>query len=275
MFNPQYSYLAAWRSVGFSSYNAFQFNLRKSFDNGDLLDFNYTFSKSIDTGSAAERVSSGTGAIAIPWDRRAFRAVSDFDTRHVLTAAVVYNLPFGRGRRYFNGANGFVDALLGGWQLSVVYRQTSGFPRDVFNGRFWPTNWQDSGFATAIARPPDGGAFKDAPAISGDPGVNIFANPAQAIQAFEHTLPGQYGTRNSIRGDGAFQIDTNLAKSFTMPWNEDHRLQFRWEAFNLTNTARFDVFSSTASLGSRGPFGKYNDIIGSPRVMQFGLRYDF
>jgi hypothetical protein len=60
-----------------------------------------------------------------------------------------------------------------------------------------------------------------------------------------------------------------------MPYSESHTLQFRWEVFNVTNTARFDPLSISGSLGTLGSFGKYTDTLTLPRVMQFSLRYDF
>ena len=82
------------------------------------------------------------------------------------------------------------------------------------------------------------------------------------------------GQRNGVRGDGYFTLDLGLAKRFVMPW-EGHSLQFRWEVFNVTNTARFDPWTASLSLGGRGSFGRYQDLLTNPRVMQFALRYEF
>ena len=60
-----------------------------------------------------------------------------------------------------------------------------------------------------------------------------------------------------------------------MPWAESHKVQFRWEVFNVTNSVRFDPFFTSADLGNLGSFGKYTDTLTLPRVMQFALRYDF
>jgi hypothetical protein len=78
-----------------------------------------------------------------------------------------------------------------------------------------------------------------------------------------------------MRGPGVFQLDTNLAKSFTMPWNEGHRLQFRWEAYNIMNTVRFDTWTMSLDLGNDATFGNFQSMLMEPRIMQFGLRYDF
>lgn len=279
MFNSQYSFLSAWRNMGSSDYHSFQLNARKSWTNGDLIDFNYTFSKSIDLSSSAERVGYSTGVITNPWEPRLFRGVSDFDTAHQFAASAVYSLPVGRGRRYLANSHGLVDAIFGGWQLSTVWRATSGFPTSASNGWVWPTNWNISGWARVDGRIPKTGGTHNAPSAieSSDAkgGPNIFADPKAGLAAFQHELPGGVGARNVLRGDGVFQWDTNLAKSFTMPWNENHRLQFRWEAYNILNTVRFDVYTMSMNLSTASTFGNYQSTLTEPRIMQFGLRYDF
>lgn len=95
------------------------------------------------------------------------------------------------------------------------------------------------------------------------------------LDAFGPEYPGGIGMRNGIRGDGVFNIDTNLSKRFTMPFNERHSVQFRWETFNLTNTTRFDVGGVSLDVSTTGTFGKYSTTLSNARVMQFGLRYEF
>ena len=64
-------------------------------------------------------------------------------------------------------------------------------------------------------------------------------------------------------------------KRFTMPYNDKHTLQFRWEVFNVSNTAKFDPYTASLDISIAGTFGKYTDQLTQPRVMQFGLRYEF
>jgi hypothetical protein len=116
---------------------------------------------------------------------------------------------------------------------------------------------------------------KNAPAIVGTPGPNIFPDPAVGRNAFEFTLPGISGSRNTLRGDGIFMINMGAGKRFLMPYSERHSIQFRAEAFNLTNSVRFDPRSLSLSLTSVGSFGKYTSTLNSPRQMQFALRYEF
>ncbi|MBM3756441.1 MAG: carboxypeptidase regulatory-like domain-containing protein [Acidobacteria bacterium] len=273
-YNRQYSYLRTLRSIGSGSYHSMQFSARKRFKNADQVDFNYTFSKSMDLASRPENSTATNGVIINAFDRRQFRAVSDYDATHQWNANFVYGLPVGRGRALLD-KGGVANAVFGGWQLSGLYRQSTGLPTSVGNGRFWPTNWNVTGYATPKSRPVVG-TTRNAPAPPGGTGgVNLFPNPDAAIKAYDYTLPGQAGSRNSIRGDGNFNIDLGLAKSFDMPWKEGHSLQFRWEVFNATNSVRFDPFFTSADLGNLGSFGKYTDTLTLPRVMQFGLRYDF
>ncbi len=273
-YNRQFSYLRTLRSIGSGSYHAMQWTARKRYSSGDQLEFNYTWSKSIDMGSRPENSTATNAVIINVYDRRQFRAPSDYDTRHQWNANFVYGLPMGKGRKMLD-KGGVVNSIVGGWQLSGLYRQSTGLPTSVGNGRFWPTNWNVTGYATAISTPVVG-TTRSAPAPPGGTGgVNLFPDPTKAIAAYDYTLPGQSGGRNQIRGDGNFNLDLSLGKSFNMPWSENHKLQVRWEVFNVTNSVRFDPFFTSADLGNLGSFGKYTDTLTLPRVMQFGLRYDF
>lgn len=140
------------------------------------------------------------------------------------------------------------------------------------NGGFWPTNWNLSGSATQLT-PLTAGTVRNAAVNNGGP--YMFADPAGAVNAFAFTLPGQSGSRNTLRGDGIFNIDASISKRILMPFNEKQALQIRAEVFNLTNTSTFDVNTVSLSLGSPTTFGKYSSTLNTPRVMQFGAKYIF
>lgn len=277
-FDDQFSALSAWRSIAPSNYNSMQAVFRKRFSQGLQFDLNYTLSKSFDWSSGVERNASfGGGFIVNSWNPGQRKAVSDFDVRHLISANFIWELPFGKDRRFASNINSVADAFIGGWQLSGFYRWTSKLPIGVGNGRFWPTNWNITGFATRTGALPRQETTKNAPAAAagGTPGPNIFADPAAALRSYDFTLVGESGERNGVRGDGFFGVDLGLGKTWKLPF-EGHKLQFRWEVFNVTNTVRFDVNSLTLDLGSgRGNFGKYSDTLTDKRVMQFGLRYEF
>ena len=271
-FNAQYSSLYAWRSNTNASYNALQVNFRHPMSHGVQFDFNYTFSKSIDISSDATRIGAWGGLggqIINSWDPGAMRGVSDYDAKHQFNANWIAELPFGKGKALGSNAHGALEAIIGGWQLSGLYRMTSGLPLNVFGGFNWPTNWQLGGNAF-LTGPVQTGTFKNP-----DGTVSIFKNGPAAINSFTAPFPGDSGARNQIRGQGFFNIDMGLAKRWKMPWAESQSLQFRWEVFNVTNTTRFDVQSVAPELDISSTFGNYTGLLTNPRVMQFALRYEF
>ena len=275
-FNPQYSSLYAWRANSNANYHAMQVNLQHRMQHGFQFDFNYTFSKSIDISSDATRIGawSGLGGQVInSWDPNAMRAVSDFDSKHQFNANWIAELPFGRGKLVAGNAHGLLDAIIGGWQLSGLFRITSGLPFNVFNGFDWPTNWQLGGNAF-LTGPVSTGVFKSTDS-SGNAVVSVFKNGTGAINSFVNPFPGQSGARNQVRGDGFFNVDLGLAKRWRMPWSEKQSLQLRWEVFNVTNSNRFDVQSIAPELDISSTFGNYTGLLTNPRVMQFALRFEF
>jgi len=204
------------------------------------------------------------------------RSVSDFDVRHLINANAIWQLPFGNGRAFLNDAPGIVNALIGGWQLSGIYRWNSGLPVDTpldFGG--WPTNWNRRNYTVRI-RP-----VETNPNRGGVNPPNLFDDPQAAHASFRSGQPGERGDRNVLRFPGYITFDAGLAKSWSMPWSENHNLQFRWEVFNVTNTQPLTTVDGwTQGLDpfanpKTSNFGNLTAIQGTPRVMQFGLRFSF
>jgi Carboxypeptidase regulatory-like domain len=272
--DPQFAALYAWRSIGSAAYNGLQVNFTKHMSHGVQFTLNYTYSRSFDISSDANRITieGGLGGQVIdPWKTQALRSVSDFDLTHQINANWIAELPFGRGKWIGGSSHGVVDGLIGGWQLSGLARWTSGFPVGVGNGAQWPTNWELSGFATEISPVKTGGAIKNP-----DGTVNIFGNAAAANAAFASfapDFPGQVGNRNILRGDGFAGLDLGLSKILKI--KESRSLQFRWDVFNALNLTRFDVESLNLSLTNSSNFGNYTGLLTNPRVMQFALRFEF
>jgi hypothetical protein len=276
-FNSQFHSLYAWRSVGNANYHAMQVMLRKKMSHGVQFDFNYTFSKSIDISSDAERIDaySGLGGQIInSWSPNQLRAVSDYDTTHQFNTNWIAELPFGKGRWLGRNAHGFAEAVIGGWQLSGLARWTTGFPVTIANGSTWPTNWQLGGAATQT------GPVHTQTTLLPDGTVTLFpqALPSlpfgNGIGPFRHDFPGESGTRNTVRGQGFAGLDAGLSKRWKMPFGESHNLLFRWEVFNVPNLKRFDVQTITTDISSTS-FGNYSGLLTNPRTMQFALRYEF
>src|SRR5689334_11948800 len=162
----------------------------------------------------------------------------------------IWELPVGRGQLVAGNAPKWADAIVGGWQLSTIFRITSGLPTSVGNGFFFPTNWEFSGFGTQLTPINGAGVHSNVASTPTDTkrGPNIFSDPVAAFAAYQNTLPGGVGTRNLLRGSGFMNLDMGLGKKWTMPYKETHSLQLRWEVFNVTNTVSFDPGGISASL---------------------------
>jgi Carboxypeptidase regulatory-like domain len=275
----QFSSLYALSTIGMSYYNAAQVTLRHPMSHGLQADISYTYSRSIDFGSDAERstefsngVAFGTSSIINSWKPSLNRAVSDFDTAHLLTVDWVYQLPVGKGRAFLNSSNGFVNAFLGGWQLSSIMRATSGLPFSVYDPG-WTTNWQQSsnGVVTGNVKTRLHFDKNGAPQFFDNPdAINSGLNTGGPIR---YSYPGENGQRNNFRGQGIFDLDSGLSKSWG--FGDYGKLKFGWEVYNVTNTDRFDVPSNQQIQLSSGTLGVSNSLLSVPRRMQFSLRYDF
>jgi hypothetical protein len=288
---PQYGALSAWSTIGNSNYNALAVSVRTRL-NSLVLDFNYTYSHSLDDasglqGEGAYGNNNGNGAFIVnPIRQRDNYGNSDFDIRHLINVSAVWQMPFGRGRKLLSSSSRALDALVGGWQLSGIYRWNTGLPTaSPFDDARWATNWNVQANVTPTApihtcptRSTDG-----TPKLFGGSGCDIKA----IYQSFRNAYPGETGPRNYIRLPGYMNVDLGLSKAFTMPWSEKHQLQLRWEVFNVANLQRFGLvdISRTGFGISRDPalrnlnppanWSNFVQIQGQPRVMQIGARYSF
>jgi hypothetical protein len=201
-------------------------------------------------------------------------ASADFDVRHTFSANTVYQIPFGKGRRYGNQA-GIANFVLGGWQLSGIFSARSGNPVNVIIER-------------AASALPDGlsvqnGSYFTRPNYVG--GVSLIpANQTISnwINPLAFSVPGNgiWGNagRNLVRGPRFWQADISLVKNF--PIAERFALAFRAEAFNAFNRAQFGDPNGDFSSPS---FGHITTTVnngsatgsGTPREFQFSLRLTF
>ena len=281
----QFSSLYALSTVGMSYYNAGQLTLRHPMSHGLQTDISYTYSRSIDYGSDAERstefpgvppnVSGGFSSIINTWNPALNKGVSDFDTTHILTVDYVYQLPVGRGQSLLANSNHLVDAFIGGWQLSGIFRATSGLPFSLAEPGY-TTDWQIGGFGVVT------GNVKTQRHFDANGNPQFFAGTTAAdINSGINTggpiripYPGETGTRNNFRADGILNLDSGLNKSWSL--GEYGAIKFAWEVYNVTNTVRFDdaptVFGNALTQGN---LGISSALLNPPRRMQFSLRYDF
>jgi hypothetical protein len=284
-YQPQYGALVAWSTIANSNYHGLAVSYRERMKDV-TLDFNYTYSHSLDdaSGTQTQGSYSGSSLILNGFQQRDNYTASDFDIRHTINVSSVLQIPVGRGKSFLSGIGGVADAIIGGWQLSNIFRYNTGIPLGApYDAQTWATNWEVQSYVTPnkAAVPVDGCSTR----LVATP--KFFGNClASAFAGFRNSYPGDTGGRNYLRAPHYINMDFGLGKTWKMPWKEGHQLQFRWETFNITNTQNFkDVNYSRAGWGiaanSGGPptitpeFSNWTTIQGSPRVMQFGLRYSF
>jgi hypothetical protein len=285
-YQPQFGALSAFSTIARSNYNSLQLSLRQRLRDDVSFDVNYTYGHSLDNASGLQNQGSfGQGFIVNALTPDQNYATSDFDARHIINANWVVGLPFGRGKRFFNNASGFVEQAFGGWQTTGIARWNSGLPiQTPFDCCVWATNWNVQSNGVRV------NPVQSSPTANDENGTpNIFSDPLAVYRSFRPARPGEVGDRNVLRAPSYISVDMGLYKSFKLPW-EGHALQFRWEVFNVTNTQRFDGATiSDLSLGTdpflggnpNSDFGRFTSTQAplnetkAGRVMQFALRYTF
>ena len=295
---PQYGSLAAWSTIGNSNYHALTVSLRQRLSSL-TMDFNYTFSHSLDDASGLQgedafgNFSNGNGSFVVnPLRQRDNYASSDFDIRHLINASAVWQMPFGKGRTFISTDNRVLNAVVGGWQLAGIFRWNTGLPLPAspFDAAQWATNFDFQSATTPLAPVHTCPTRIGTPASAGGTGVpKLFGgcDTTAIYQSFRNAYPGETGPRNYLRLPGYMNVDMGLAKTFDMPWSEKHKLQIRWDVFNVANKQSFGLIDiSRTGIGiARDPglrglnpptnWSNFTQIQGNPRVMQVGARYSF
>ncbi|HZT38136.1 MAG TPA: TonB-dependent receptor [Bryobacteraceae bacterium] len=251
---------------GNSSFHALQASLQRIFTSGFLWQTQYMWSHAITDASvgAGESVAIQNASC-----RACDRSDSPYDVRHTMTTNSIYQLPFGRGRRFLHDG-GALAKVAGGWELSGIFTASTGRPINILVRR-------------SAADMPDGNASNQRPDLA--PGVPVYPakqdidhwlNPA----AFKVPAKGAWGNlgRNVARGPGLWELDTAVEKRTRLI--ENLSISFRAEAFNVFNHPIFA--NPAANISALASFGRITSVlntgavgVGSPRKLQFMLRLDF
>ena len=248
-----------WDGRTHSIYHALQASLNRRFRDGLLLKGAYTWSKAIDEAPYSDWTEYRYNA-AIVFDRN--RALADHDIPHNFQMAAVYELPFGREKKW--ATEGLRSAIFGGWQLNGVFA--------AYAGR--PFNLTASG--SSLNMP---GNQQTPDQISDD--VEVFGNVGSDgtyfdTTAFARVTEVRFGDvgRNSMRGPGVINLDLGLFRSFKIRTSE---LQFRLEAFNATNTPHFANPNGNVNSANFGRVlaTQSADAMGRSRQFRVGVRMTF
>jgi len=228
-------------------YHALQAKFEKRVSGGLWSLLSYTWSKSIQVADAP-----ATGG-----DYAYERAVTPFDIPQHFTASVGWEVPAGKGRAWLSNANTFTDALLGGWQIQGIVVLRSGRP-------FTPTISRDvANTGIGGQRPVRMGSGKlENPTLTNWFDKSAFALPANLTY-------GNSGA-NILREDRFKNLDLSLFKQFRI--GERTQLQFRAEAFNLTNTPSFAAPGTNIDTASGGVV---TSTVSASRNVQFGMKLNF
>jgi hypothetical protein len=253
-----------------SSYHSLQTRLEKRFSAGFTALISYTWGKALTL--APDHISTSGGGAGVdvgtfrqPQDGnnlRAERGLAEFDVKHRFVASYIYELPFGRGRRWGNGWNTAADLLLGGWQLTGIHVLQSGLGLTARLGG-----------ATVLNI---GGERLARPNLVGDP---VLSDSDRTLRRWFNTdafaafnpSPQAFGTAGVgiMRGPNMINFDFTLAKNFNL--SERRYFQFRTEFFNAFNRANFGP--PDISRDSNG-FGQILTA-SNARIIQFGLKFYF
>jgi hypothetical protein len=229
-----------------TTYHSLQASLEQRTHRGLFYLVSYTWSKSLSTQNVT----------AVGGNSGREKALSGFDVPHNLAISAGYELPVGRERRFLANAPALIDGILGGWQLQGIYIWRSGRP-------FTPTISVDRANTGVGGQRPNrlGSGALDNPTVEAWFDKTAFALPAQFT----------YGDSGGgiLREDSYKTLDFSLFKQFRIG---THRLVFRAEAFNLTNTPSFNAPNSAIDTTAGG---RVTSTASAPRQMQFALKYDF
>lgn len=269
-----------------SNYNAFNLRVEKRYSNGLNFLMNYTIQKNMEDGGSGPSAFTQNGGTSIALDTYNLsreRGLAPIDVPQTFSFSYAYQLPWGPGRPWLSSGNPVLSALVGGWQINGITTLRGGFPTDIRTNRLPPI------FNTFNV--PD--RVEGEPLLVQNPGPDSYFNP-DAFRVPNTTLSNSgaaiqmFGdsARRVARGPGSVNFDFSLFKQFTIA--ERYNIQFRAEAFNLTNTPTFLLGSSnspsmtcigrtpgSACNDNNPEFGKLSGASSVGRQIQFGLKFLF
>ena len=259
-----YQFIQSAFDGGRADYRALQVKVERRWSDGLYLLNSFTWSRARDNASGHLETANGDNSRVNYANIAGDFGTSGYDQPLKNTTSVVWELPFGAGRRWGNGLNPVVEAIAGGWRITAINTMTSGLP---VNLTYSPSaQFQVSGAPTYR------------PNISGD----VYASgDAQTIDNWFNrdnitipTDPSQpFGNapRNAARGPAIYTLDLGLHKGFGLGLGQS-RLEVRVEAFNVLNKTNFGAPNSNRSSTN---FGTITSLATTPRQIQLGVRFSF
>jgi outer membrane receptor protein involved in Fe transport len=265
--NAQFDYIDSNFSSGFANYNGLQFKVEKRYSNGFSFLNSFTWSKAIDDASGALEMANGDQQSINIFNPKSSKGVSGYNQPINNTTSLVFDLPYGRGRRFGASMPLWENALLGGWTLTGINTMTSGQPINLTYDPSAAFIATDGSKNSAIYRPN----------ITGDPmepkgqrTIKQYFNPNTVSVPTDVTHPYGNAGRNIGISNAYFDMDLGLKKEFPL-YGEGRFLQFRTEFFNALNETNFSPANGDRSSSS---FGTITGTFPA-RQVQFALKIIF
>ena len=272
---PQLSQNTVYTNKGFSSYNGLLATLTKNLTHGLSFQANYTFAHSVDNVSliANSGASAGYGFVCDAVRPRECRGNSDFDATQIFNGWFTYALPFGHGRAWASSMPRWADEIVGGWNVSSIFTQHTGYAWSTVSNAFVPGYSNDAqAFFNGVSGDVRASVNKNS---SGT--VSIFRNGNATASEFSGPVGFAIGPRNNLRGPGYFVMDSGLDKVFDISRDRNINLKFRADFFNVLNHASFSTPVPPAGNTdiTNSTFGVLTTTSSTARIGQLALRLEF
>jgi len=250
---PQFTSIIPLYSSGSSStYHSLQVSFTKRYSHGLQVEGSYTWSKTLDNGMSHQN----------SYDIRASRSVTSFDRTHRFVASYIYELPFGRGRKFGANMAKALDWAVGGWQFNGITTYETGTPLSISANN-------TAGIGNPVTRANNNGKSAR---LTGD--IHERLNRYFDTSVFSQPAPFTFGNvspyTNDLRAPGSRNYDLSLFKEFRS--SERWRFQLRGEFLNAFNRVRFGSPNTSVTSTS---FGVITSQANSPRQTQIGLKFLF
>jgi hypothetical protein len=268
---PEFADITYSFNGGYSRYHALQAKVDWRMRGGLTLLSSLTLSRTIDNGSGS--LENQNGNAPAPQDFRNMAAdegLSNYHQPYNSTTSFSWALPFGRDRRFLSDASGWVEALVGGWQLAGINNIYAGDPVTF-------TYTPGAAFVVSGIQQDFRGANNYRPNVIGDPlapdaerTIDNYFNRANVVLPTDPSQPFGTAERNSVRGPVYWSMDFVASKRLAMPWRNGG-LELRAEAFNVLNRTNFRAPNGNRSAAAFGTIRSTYD----PRQLQFGAKLIF
>jgi len=279
--------LSMTSTFGYGNYAAFSSKLEKRYSNGLQFLTSYVWSHALANSGTPLSGASGFG-IPDPTNFASGYSSAAWDIRHNLTTSFNYDVPFGKGKKYFGNMNRATDFVVGNWHANGILSLRTGQPYNI-NGTSCVGNWGKCrpDVLTSGVNP------NAAPSAGRAPGSNgYWFDPSPFVPAYQNAAAGVYTGGNlgllSNTGPPTRTMDFSIFKDFA--FTERVKMQFRAEAINIANTPQFStpdgnlgdakiaagVNGTTPAINGNGNFGRVLGAnVGTERHVQFSLRVSF